>query len=275
MGDLRDLGNALVVALLAIGLTLGALSISLVSFIPEEAPEPTQTAVVTPLPVTATHTLPPTLTPLVAQNTLTLAPTFTVIPPVSCQLPAGWVPVIVQTGETLDGLAFKYNTTRDALKTGNCLFSETLLPGTSIHVPRIVATNIVVVCSPGAAGWINNYVVKPGDTFFNIGSRYGVTSNAIKTVNCRTSDLILSGEVLWVPNLPTRTPTFTALPGVTFTAITPLLTDPVTETVLPFTKTFVPTKTPIPATFTHTPSVTPIPTQTASPTAFPTPTSTP
>jgi LysM repeat protein len=270
MGDLRALGNAMAVALLSIGLTLGALSISLVSFIPEEVPEPTQTAIVTPLPVTATHTLPPTLTPLVAQNTLTLAPTSTVVPPVSCQLPAGWVPIIVQIGETLDGLAFKYNTTRDALKTGNCLFSETLLPGTTIHVPRIAATNIVAVCSQGAVGWIRNYEVKSGDTFFNIGSRYGVTSNTVKLVNCRTSDLIVVGEILWVPNQPTRTPTFTALPGVTFTAITPLLTDPVTETVLPFTQTFVPTQTPIPATPTATPSVTPIPTLTASPTAFPT-----
>lgn len=272
MGDLRELGNALVVTLLSIVLTLGALSISLVGFIPEEAPEPTQAAIVTPIPVTATNTFPPTLTPLAAQNTQTSTATNTVVPLVSCQLPAGWVPITVQTGETLDGLAFKYNTTRDALKTGNCLFSETLLPGTTLFVPRIVATNIVAVCSQGAAGWINNYVVRSGDTFFNIGSRYGVTSNAIKIVNCRTSDLILVGEILWVPNQPTRTPTFTPLPGITFTAITPLLTDPLTETVLPFTKTFVPTKTP---TFTPTPSVTPIPTQTASPTAFPTPTSTP
>lgn len=269
MGDLRDLGNALVVALLSIGLTLGALSVSLVSFIPEDAPEPTQTAFATPIPVTATHTVPPTLTPLVAQNTLTLAPTVTIIPPVSCQLPAGWVPTTVQTGETLDSLAFKYNTTRDALKIGNCLFSETLISGTTLYVPYIAATNTVSVCSQGAVGWIHNYVVKPGDTFFNIGSRYGVTSNTVKIVNCRTSDLIIVGELLWVPNQPTRTPTFTPLPGVTFTAITPLLTDPVTETVLPFTQTFVPTKTPIPATSTPTSSVTPIPTHTASPTAFP------
>ena len=270
MGDLRDLGNALVVTLLSIGLTLGALSISLVGFIPEDVPEPTQTAIVTPIPVTATYTFPPTLTPLVTQSTLTLAPTATIVPPVSCQLPAGWVPITVQTGETLDGLAFKYNTTRDALKVGNCLFSETLLAGTTLYVPRIVATNIVAVCSQGAVGWINNYVVRSGDTFFNIGSRYGVTSNTVKIVNCRTSDLILVGEILWVPNQPTRTPTFTPLPGVTFTAITPLLTDPVTETVLPFTQTFVPTKTPIPATSTPTSSVTPIPTLTTSPTAFPT-----
>lgn len=272
MGGLRGLGNAMVVALLSIGLTLGALSVSLVSFIPEDAPEPTQTAIATPIPVTATHTLPPTLTPLVTQNTLTLAPTSTIAPPVSCQLPAGWVPTTVQIGETLDSLAIKYNTTRDSLKVGNCLFSETLLAGTTIYVPRIAATNTVSACSQGAVGWIRNYVVKSGDTFFNIGSRYGVTSNTIKIVNCRTSDLIYVGETLWVPNQPTRTPTFTALPGVVFTAITPLLTDPITETVLPFTQTFVPTQTSIPATPTSTSSVTPIPTTTASPTAFPTPT---
>jgi LysM repeat protein len=274
MRDVHDFGNALVVAGLSILLTLGALSVSLVGFIPEEVPEPTQVLIVSPAPVTATHTPLPSLTPLAAQNTPTSTPTHTVIPPTSCQVPAGWIPVSVQYGETLDAIAFKYNTSKDALKNGNCLFSETLLSGTLIYVPRVAATSTVVVCIQGASGWVKGHVVKSGDTFFNIGARYGVNANTIKAVNCRSSDFIYPGETLWVPNVPTRTPTSTPLPGVTFT-IAPILTEPFTETVLPFTLTPIPTQTPIPATSTTAPTATPILTQTASPTAFPTSTTSP
>lgn len=270
MPDVRDFGNALVVALLSIGLTLGALSVSLVGFIPEEAPQPTQALMITPIPVTATHTLPPTLTPLAAQASPTSTVTLTVIPPTSCLVPAGWIPIVVQTGETLDGLAFKYNSNRNALISGNCLFSESLIPGTVIYVPQVVATNTIAVCIQGASGWVKNYVVKYGDTFFNIGSRYGVSANSIKAVNCRSSDLIYVGETLWVPNVPTRTPTYTPQPGTTYTPAPPLLTEPITETVLPFTLTPVPTKTSIPATSTPVPTASPIATPTASPTAIPT-----
>ena len=38
MQGMRDLGNALIVALISVGLMIGALSISLVEFVPEAAP---------------------------------------------------------------------------------------------------------------------------------------------------------------------------------------------------------------------------------------------
>ena len=51
MGGMRDFGNALVAAILSIGLTLGALSISLVGFVPEEVPSPTPTLIFSPIEV--------------------------------------------------------------------------------------------------------------------------------------------------------------------------------------------------------------------------------
>jgi len=268
MRGVRDFGNALVAAILSIGLTLGALSISLVGFIPEEVATPSPTLIASPIPVTATNTLPPTATLLVTVNIPTSSPTNTIIPPTSCQPPVGWVGVVVQVGDTLDSLAARYGTYKDILKNKNCLFTDSLIAGTLLYVPGGISTSTVVACNQGAVGWIKNYMVRPGDTFYNIGTRYGVNANLIKLVNCRTSDIIYAGEVLYVPNVPTRTPTFTPLPGITYTAA-PLLTEPLTLTVLPFTATYPPTQT---STATTAPTVSPIPTQTASLTAIPTPT---
>jgi LysM repeat protein len=198
-------------------------------------------------------------------GTSTLLPTITIIPPTSCQPPVGWVAIGVQAGDTLESLAARYGTNKDILKSRNCLFTDSLITGTLLYVPGGVPTSTVLACIQGASGWIKNYTVRPGDTFYNIGTRYGISANLIKLVNCRASDIIYSGEILYVPNVPTRTPTSTPLPGITYTAA-PLLTEPFTQTVLPFTATFVPTQTLIPTT---APTSTPIPTQTASPTAFP------
>lgn len=259
----RDFGNALVAAILSIGLTLGALSVSLVGFAPEETAPPTTEVISSPVPLTATHTPLPTLTPAVTLATPTPPPTNTVLPPTSCQPPAGWISVTIFSGDTLDTLAFRYNTSRDALKNGNCLVSESLIPNTVLFVPRIAATNTMTVCNKGAVGWSPNYRIVPNDTLYSIALRYYTTLETLRRVNCLNGDQIKAGEILWVPNVATRTPSFTPLPGVVIT-VTPFLTEPLTQTVLPFTLTFAPTQTSIP------PTVTPVPTQTASPTAFPT-----
>jgi LysM repeat protein len=265
---MRDFGSALMAALLSIGLTLGALSISLVGFVPKEAEAPTQALILSPAPVTATNTPLPSLTPLASVITLTPIPTNTFIPPTSCNPPAGWIAVSIQISETLDSLAAKYNTSKDILKSGNCLFSESLIPGTILYVPHVVATNTVAICNKGAVNWSPSYRVISGDTLYSIALRYYTTLDTLKRVNCLIYDRINVGDVLWVPNVATRTPSFTPLPGTVYTVV-PYLTEPLTETFLPFTATFIPTQTSVPPTFT------PIPTQTASPTAFPTPTATP
>ncbi|NOH04251.1 MAG: hypothetical protein HND47_20885 [Chloroflexi bacterium] len=96
MRGLREFGNALVIAIISIGLMLGALSISLVEFVPEATPTPTIQLFPSPVPVTATPTFPPTQTQSTEAATLTLTATNTVIPPTSCQPPSGWIPIIVR-----------------------------------------------------------------------------------------------------------------------------------------------------------------------------------
>ena len=273
--NLRDFGNALVIALISISLMMGALSISLVEFVPEAAPSPTSVVMPSPLPLTATETQVPTSTFLPTATFLpgTETPTSTLIPTntnvaltSTCPHPAGWGQISVQPYDTLDSLAIQYRVNRNDIKTANCLVGDNLFVNTILYVPLIAATSTVQGCVIGAAGWIKNYTVKPGDTIYAIATNYNTTATLLKSVNCHPSDLIYVGELLWVPIGPTRTPTPTRLPGST---ITPHPTDPLTETALPFTVTPQPSNTPVPPTATTAPTSTSIPTFTPTMTAFP------
>jgi LysM repeat protein len=159
----------------------------------------------------------------------------------------------------------RYRVSKDELRRANCLLIDSLVAGTVLYVPP-VAPNTPVVCSPGAGGWVKNYTVKPGDTIYAIATNHYTTTSLLKNVNCRASDYIYAGEVLWVPNVATRTPASrpTPLPGST---VTPYLTDPLTETALPFTVTV------LPFTATVEPSNTPAPpTEMPTAPAMPSPT---
>ncbi len=268
MQNMRDLGYALTLALISVGLMVGSLSISLVEFVPDTASTNTLTQP-PPQPVTITATFPPTFTPTFSAEsptpTITLTATITSTPPLNCPVPQGWTLITVQYGDTLETIASRYATTADVLRSGNCLLVPNLVAGSQLWVP-IASTATVRVCNKGAVGWVPNYVVQRGDTLYSIAINHYTTLDLMRNVNCRTGDLILAGEVLWVPNVATRTPAASPLPGLT---ITPPPTEPLTETALPFTPTFIPTNTPVPATNTPIPTSTPIPTQTPSLTAFP------
>jgi LysM repeat protein len=280
MQSLRELGNALAVALISIGLMIGSLSISLVEFVPQATPT-AENLVFSPIPLTATYTTVPTLTATLGLESptpsATSTSTITFTPPASCPPPSGWSQVLIQAGETLDSIAARYRTSKDELRRANCLLTDVLVPGSVFYVPP-VPTNTVAACVPGASNWVKGYTVRAGDTIYSIAVSYYTNASQLKSVNCRASDLIYAGEVLWVPNVATRTPYPTPLPGST---VTPRPTEtelpftitvlPFTATVLPFTATVEPSRTPVPATPTAISTPTAIPTQTASPTAFPSP----
>jgi LysM repeat protein len=70
-------------------------------------------------------------------------------------------------------------------------------------------TETPVVASPTSCepptGWVE-YVVQAGDTLFQIGASFGVTVEELQDANCLgTSTVIYVGDVLYVPNVPTRT----------------------------------------------------------------------
>ncbi len=264
MQAVRQIGTALILALLSIGLVLGGLSLSLVEYAKPAAPQPTNTLLPSPLPLTATATLPPPLESLTPTNTA--SPTSTPLPPPSCQIPSNWIPITVNPGDTLESLAARYRMTAEQLRQANCLLTNSVLPGSTIYVP-VVPTNTVIVCIPGAVGWVKTYKVQPGDTLFNIATTHYTTTLLLKQVNCRTSDITHVGELLWVPNVATRTPTLSLPPNAN--TFTPNPTEPLTETAIPFTATTAPTDTLQPDTATPNPSATPLPPSTATLTPFP------
>jgi LysM repeat protein len=236
---MRGFASALMIALVSIGLVAGSLSISTVEFTPAETATPTQEVLPSPIPLTATPSIVPTQTVdfLLSSATASIIPTNTVTstPPANCLIPSGWLQITVQPGETLEAIAARYRVTAADLQRGNCLPTNIVVAGTRLYVPP-VPPNTTVACTPGAVGWTKSYIVKPGDNLYRIGLDHYVSLDQMRRVNCRVGDTIYAGEVLWVPNIASRTPLPSPLPGVTST-ITPEVTEPFTITVLPYTPT--------------------------------------
>ncbi len=239
----RDLGSALAIALVSIGLVAGVISISSA----ELAPAATSTAIIELLPspqlLTATPTFPPTATVdfLLFSATPSTIPssTITPTPPLNCQIPSGWILITVQPGETLDSISVKYRISSADVQRGNCLPTSNVISGAKIYVPP-VAPNTTVACIQGAVGWTKNYTVRAGDNLYRIGVDHYTSLDLMRKVNCRIGDTIFVGELLWVPNVASRTPPPTPLPGSTVIVYP---TDPLTETALPFTATIMPIST--------------------------------
>ncbi len=131
-----------------------------------------------------------------------------------------------------------FPTTTPAIFTAPVIPSPTYPFPTFYFVPT--ATLVHVSCGP-FFGWIRSYMVQPGDTLFHIATLYRTTVYDLERANCKTSSAIFAGERLWVPNVPTVTPGLTIIP--TFVIATPVPTEPLTSTPLPFTETVIPTDT--------------------------------
>src|SRR3954464_3475333 len=84
---------------------------------------------------------------------------------------------VVKSGDTLPGLANKYEISVEELKVTNGLQSSTLLVGQKLWVPIM-------------------YEVVAGDTLMEISSTYNSSVDTIKTINGLSSEQIHSGQVL-------------------------------------------------------------------------------
>jgi LysM repeat protein len=275
MGSLRQIGAGFLLGVISIAAVIGGFALSqaeggaeavmvsptvlpstlIVTVYPTiplltDTPRPTDSGLVTDTPV-STSTLLASLTP---------PP-----PPVSCLPPAGWVAIQIQGYDTLASLAQSYQTTIEAIKQGNCLFSDQLVSGSFLYVPPRPTATFIPCGAP--YGWVNYYVV-PGDTLFSISVRYRVTVADLQRANCLgSSTFIASGKPIKVPNVATSTvsvqiPTWTAQPTFTLEAASPTLTltppATVTATLAPTTVVPSPTATTPPSpTLTPEPSMTP------------------
>ena len=93
----------------------------------------------------------------------------------------------VVAGDTLYGIAKRYNTTVDAIKKLNNLTSNILQIGQVLKIPDTEGETYI------------KYTVVAGDTLYGISRKYNTTVNEIKSLNNLTSDILQIGQVLKIP----------------------------------------------------------------------------
>lgn len=115
---------------------------------------------------------------------------------------------VVVKGDTLYGIASKFNTTVDNLKSINNLTTDALAIGQILKIPSTTTTET------------NTYTVKSGDTLYAIANKYNTTVDAIKALNNLSSNTLSIGQTLKIPSSTTSNDTtYTVKSGDTLYAI--------------------------------------------------------
>ena len=109
----------------------------------------------------------------------------------------------VKSGDTLYSIANKYGLTVSELKSLNHLTSDILSIGQVLNVSNSNTTP----SNPS-----NTYTVKSGDSLYSIARKYGITVDALKSANGKTSNLLSIGEILVIPTT-SSTRTYTVKSG--------------------------------------------------------------
>lgn len=114
----------------------------------------------------------------------------------------------VSKGDTLYGIANKYNTTVDELKKLNNLTSNTLSIGKQLLIPTVEVVT-------------DSYTVKRGDTLYSIANKYNTDVNTLKQLNNLDNNNLSIGQVLLLPGNETsqNTTSYMVKPGDTLYSI--------------------------------------------------------
>ena len=112
-------------------------------------------------------------------------------PPANCTY-------VVQPGDTLGKIAYRYGTTVSALVSANNITNPNLIySGQVLTLPGCATTPPP---PPPAPPPTTTYVVQPGDTLYSIATYYGTTVSALSALNgISNPDVIYAGQVLIVP----------------------------------------------------------------------------
>ncbi len=223
--------------------------------------------------VTATPS--PTIDSIPSTLTHTPEPTAVAMIKPACDADRdNWVPYVVQQGNSLTSLAFKYGINKTSIIQMNCLTFQKLIVGQIIYLPENESARPEKVQCGVPPNW-TYYVVHPGDTLLQLAEKYDSTVYKIMNANCLETTQLSPGRKLFLPSLkPTQVSPTRANP--TSTRPKPRITAAATQT-RQFFPTITPTPTPLPfITVTQTPtaiSVTasPSPTETIIPTETHTP----
>lgn len=139
------------------------------------------------IPNPATET--PSPTPLV--------PVVTVPPTSGGQPPASGNTYVVQPGDTLGGIALRFNTTVATLVQLNSIANPNrIFWGQRLLLPQPPAAPV----TPPPPAAPTTYVVQPGDTLFRIAVRFNVSMSALATANnIQNVNRIFWGQTLIIP----------------------------------------------------------------------------
>lgn len=94
----------------------------------------------------------------------------------------------VVKGDTLSGIANKFNTTISELKELNHLTSDLIQIGQVLFIPTTTTTPVY-----------STYTVVKGDTLYGIASKYDISVDELKSLNNLTSNTLYIGQQLKVP----------------------------------------------------------------------------
>ena len=101
---------------------------------------------------------------------------------------------IVKSGDSLYGIAKKFNTSVDDIKRINNLTNNLLSIGQKLIIPNENINNT----SNNETN--TTYIVKSGDSLYGIAKKFNTTVDEIKRINNLTSNLLSIGQKLIIPN---------------------------------------------------------------------------
>jgi membrane-bound lytic murein transglycosylase D len=102
----------------------------------------------------------------------------------------------VRPGDTLGAIARRYRTSVDAIKRLNGLQSNLIRVGQVLRVPSRGGVETAAPAPAAAAGEQVTYIVRGGDTLFQIAQTYKTTVEKIKADNGLASDILFVGQKL-------------------------------------------------------------------------------